>query len=161
MVPHFNMKQRSKTIVYYCVLTLVTVLLLSPMIWIVISSLRTSWSLLMEIDRIIPSSLTLEHYKFVFKETHFFTYLYNSCIVALSTTLVSITIATFASYSFSRFRFIWRNSLGRFLIVTQMFPGVLIIIPLFLSMKKIGLLNTYFSLIIVYTTFQNVAKYKK
>ena len=77
----------------------------------------------------------------------------NSLIVAVITMLLSLTVSTLAAYSFSRFRFPGRKPLMMLFLTNNMFPTVLLLIPLFTNMRKLGLLYTPWSLVLSYTTF--------
>ncbi|MBT9558928.1 MAG: ABC transporter permease subunit, partial [Myxococcales bacterium] len=77
---------------------------------------------------------------------------WNSIVVSLATTVVGVALATTAAYAFSRFRFYGRNGGMTMFLVTQMFPGVLMLIPLFVIMNELGLLDGLLGLIIVYST---------
>ena len=78
--------------------------------------------------------------------------LLNSVVVSVATTLVGIFLATTAAYAFSRFRFPGRRTGLLSFLVSQMFPGVLMMIPLFVIMQQLGLINAKLGLILVYST---------
>ncbi len=77
----------------------------------------------------------------------------NSMLVATLTALLNLALATFAAYSFSRLRFRGSRALLMLYLVTRMVPGIAIIIPFYLLMRALGLLDTYLALILSYTTF--------
>ncbi|MFO0750297.1 MAG: sugar ABC transporter permease [Myxococcota bacterium] len=78
--------------------------------------------------------------------------LLNSVVISVATTLLGIFLATTAAYAFSRFRFPGRGAGLMAFLVSQMFPGVLTMVPLYIIMKELGLLNASLGLIIVYAT---------
>lgn len=78
--------------------------------------------------------------------------LLNSVVISVSTTILGIFLATTAAYAFSRFRFPGRKMGLMAFLVSQMFPGVLMMVPLYMIMKELGLLNASLGLIIVYAT---------
>ncbi len=78
--------------------------------------------------------------------------LLNSLVVAGATTLVGVLLATTAAYAFSRFRFYGRKTGMAMFLVTQMFPGVLMLIPLYVIMNRLGLLDSLTGLTLVYST---------
>ena len=78
--------------------------------------------------------------------------LWNSLVVSLATTLLGVALATTAAYAFSRFEFYGRRMGMTLFLVTQMFPGVLMIIPLFVLMNQLGLLDSLSGLVLVYST---------
>ena len=77
----------------------------------------------------------------------------NSAIVSVSTAVFSVVLAAFAGYGLSRFRFAGARLMETFILMTQMFPGVLLVIPYFILISRVGLFNTYPALIIAYTSF--------
>jgi ABC-type glycerol-3-phosphate transport system permease component len=83
----------------------------------------------------------------------FQTYFLNTFIVAGSTTVLSIAAATPCAYALSRYRFHGARSFYNFLLATQMFPRVILIVPYFLTMRLVGLVNTYAALILIYVAF--------
>lgn len=101
----------------------------------------------------IPKKITFEHYRTIWNETPFPTYFKNSMIVAVATSAITLLIGTFLAYGLARYRFRGRRVLENTLIITQMFPLVLMIIPIFLIFIRLSLLNTYTALIIAYCTF--------
>lgn len=106
----------------------------------------------------IPTHITLEHYRNVVMSKDsagrslFGRQLLNSVVVSLITTLIGMFLAATAAYAFSRFRFPGRKlGLSMFLVV-QMFPATLIMIPLYVLLDKLGLLNSILGLVLVYST---------
>ncbi len=101
---------------------------------------------------------SLEHFREVIGHTAadgtwlFGPQLMNSIIVSLATTFVGVALATTAAYAFSRFRFYGRQTGMTMFLVTQMFPGVLMIIPLFVLMNRLNLLDSLVGLTLVYST---------
>ncbi|TAK23944.1 MAG: carbohydrate ABC transporter permease [Chloroflexota bacterium] len=96
---------------------------------------------------------TLEHYTRVFQSTPFFQYLWNTLVVATSTTVFALIFGSLAAYSFTRFRFAGSDSLPIFYLVMRMLPRFVMVIPYYLLMRQLGLLNTHAALIIAYTSF--------
>jgi ABC-type glycerol-3-phosphate transport system permease component len=95
----------------------------------------------------------LENYLAVIRHSDFPTQFKNSAIIAGFTTLLCIIVSIISSYAFSRFKFRGSKVLKKFFLSSQMFPHVLIIIPLFVIMRGLHLLNTKASLILAYTSF--------
>ena len=98
------------------------------------------------------SDWTTEHFqKMLDSESSFWVWMRNSLVVSLGTTVLGLTMAVPAAYAFSRFRFSGREqSMFAFLLV-QMFPGIIILVPYFMVMKSLGLLNTSLGLILAYS----------
>lgn len=99
-----------------------------------------------------PVNFTFENYKAIWSEMNMKPFFLNSLFVAFSTLAMVMILSTFAGYSISRFRRRGRPIMIVFL-ATQMFPAVLLIVPLFLMLKMLHLIDTYWSLILVYITF--------
>lgn len=98
----------------------------------------------------IGDSFTTEHFSKILNGESFWTWFVNSLIVSIGTALLGLFIAIPAGYAFSRYKFTGRNvSMFSFLLV-QMFPGIIILVPYFLVMKTLGLLNTHLGLILAY-----------
>ncbi|NUN15831.1 MAG: sugar ABC transporter permease [Myxococcales bacterium] len=105
-----------------------------------------------------PESFTLSHFRTILSETNaagewlFGQQLTNSVIVSVATTVIGIFLATTAAYAFSRFRFPGRRTGLMAFLVSQMFPGVLTMVPLYILMQTLGLLDRLLGLILVYST---------
>ncbi|MBD89211.1 MAG: ABC transporter [Deltaproteobacteria bacterium] len=106
----------------------------------------------------IPDTVSLDNFRAVVSETTpdgvwlFGRQLLNSAVIAISTTVVGILLACTAGYAFSRFDFPGRETGLMTFLVSQMFPGVMMMIPLYLILEKLGLLNAPMGLILVYAT---------
>ncbi len=141
----------------HLVLVPVTALILFPVLLVLRKALAPGQGFQTELNP-FEGGWTLEHFKEVTSATTsegewlFGPQLWNSIIVSLATTVVGVALATTAAYAFSRFRFYGRNGGMTMFLVTQMFPGVLMLIPLFVIMNELGLLDGLLGLIIVYST---------
>jgi len=100
----------------------------------------------------LPTGLTLDHFRGVAAHPHSWRFALNSLLVAGATTIVGVMLSCTAAYALSRFRFPGRKaSLGTFLVV-QMFPSTLLMMPLYVLMNEMGLLNRMLGLVLVYAT---------
>ena len=100
----------------------------------------------------LPKHVTLAHFQDIFHHPYFFRYALNSAVIAALPTFVGVALSCTAAYSLSRFRFPGRKSgLGAFLVV-QMFPGTLLLIPLYVLLNRLHLLNTIMGLVLIYAT---------
>lgn len=148
------MTKKKNNLVSYILLTLLSIYCLFPFIWMVISSLKPKSEVRSKIPTFIIDSPTLENFKRVLFDAGFTTYIKNSLIVSTVACLISLLIAICAGYVFSRyFRLRLVKFSNMFMLVSQMIPGVLLLVPLYLIMKQIGVLESYISLILAYTTF--------
>lgn len=126
---------------------------LAPLAWMVSTSLKPLEETFVSPPRWIPEHPTLASYASAWSIQSFGTYFMNTAIVSVATTVLALAIGSLAGYGFSRFRFRGRGALMGFTLSTQMFPGVLLVIPYFVMASKVGLFNTHLALIIAYTSF--------
>ena len=131
----------------------VVLLIAFPLLWMILTSLKPQSELFLIPPTFFPSEVTLEHYRRLLVETPFLTYMKNSMWLASATTVVVIIIATLGAHSLVRFSYAGRERLARLVLFTYLLPSVVLIIPLYLMMIKMGLANTLASLVIAYTTF--------
>jgi len=101
----------------------------------------------------LPQHLSFKNFAEVWTDQSFGLWMWNSVLVSVMTTVLGVFLACTAAYAFSRFRFPGRNAGMLMFLVSQMFPGTLMLIPLFIIIVKwLGLGNTYAGLVIVYAT---------
>ena len=131
---------------------LIILFALGPYLWMFISSITPEKEMDIEF-RYFPRNPTLENYSRIFQKINFSSNMKDSLIVAFATMVLGLGISITASYSFSRFKFRGRNYLLIQFLVINMFPIVLLLIPLFVIMRVLNLIDTYFALIIAYSTF--------
>ena len=129
-----------------------------PMLWMISTSIKTEFAAIQQPPRWIPAEPTLDQYVNLLSPTNptgqqFLTYLRNSIQVSTATTALGLLVAVPAAYAFSRFSFPGRNPLFFSVLVRNMFPVVVFLIPLFILMKYLRLVDTHLSLILTYLTF--------
>jgi multiple sugar transport system permease protein len=126
---------------------------IAPYAWMVITSIRPEADLSNFPLSYLPSQLTFENYATLLQQTSFAFNLWNSLVIAVGAVLVGLVTSVPAAYAFSRFRFRGRRGLMTQFLVINMFPVVLLIIPLFVLMRNLHLLDTYYGIIIGDSTF--------
>lgn len=146
-------KKASRVFLLWIPLVLFLFFLLFPFYWTLVTSLKPAEELHSLKVIYWPQHPTLAAYSHLFNQFNFLHPMKNSLIVAVITTLVSLTVSTLAAYAFSRFRFAGRKPLMVLFLTNNMFPTVLLLIPLFTIMRKLGLLYKPASLVLSYTTF--------
>jgi len=129
-----------------------------PMAWMLITSLKTGFAAMMFPPQWWPAEPTLSNYWRLLdpKESlgqDFLRYFWNSMFVSVTTTVLAVAVAVPAAYAFSRFRFPGRTFLFFAVLLRNMFPAVIFLVPLFILMRILGLVNTHGSLILTYLTF--------
>ena len=142
-----------KIITVWIPVLLIMAFLLFPFYWTFITSIKTPGELYGAAPGYLPQNPSFESYKKIFMETGFLEPMRNSLIVATSTTLLSLFVSTLAAYAFSRYRFPGRRPLMAVFLANHMFPPVLLLVPLYVIMKRIGILHTPLALILAYSSF--------
>lgn len=132
---------------------LVLAFALAPFVWMLLTSIKPNADLSQFPVRYLPSSTTFEHYRTLIQRTSFPVNLLNSLVIACGAVLLGLATSVPAAYSFSRFRFAGRRTLMTGFLVINMFPIVLLIIPLFVLMRTLGLIDTFIGVIIGHSTF--------
>ena len=100
---------------------------------------------------IIPENWTFDSYIELFTEQPFIQWLLNSLTVSGAVTLLGVALAAIGGYALSRFRFVGRNASMLSILTTQMFPATMLLLPLYLMIAKLNLINTFIGLLIFYT----------
>jgi multiple sugar transport system permease protein len=126
---------------------------LGPYAWMFITSITPSAELVHSADRIWPQNPNLEAYRYLFSNPRFIAYTFNSAVVAVGTVIVTTTFALLAGTALSRYRFAGRTAVLLGTLLIQLFPSILLITPLYIEMKTLGLLDTKHGLMLVYTAF--------
>ncbi len=123
-----------------------------PFYWILISSFKPESELLSAVPTFFPHQITLGHYNRILFQSGYSKYLLNSAIVAGLSTAIGLVLSVLSAYSLSDFNYRCKNAAEKAILYTSMFPGVLLMIPLYVLMAKMRLLNNLWSLILVYVT---------
>jgi len=140
----------SVSYIYLCILA---VFAMFPLLWIILSSIKSKGELSNNPTSIFPKKVSLEYYRVVIEQLDFGTNLINSVIVAGSTTLLAIFISTIGAYGVVRFFPRFGKALTKVLITTYMFPPILLAIPYSVIIGGLGMFNNRLGLIIVYLSF--------
>jgi multiple sugar transport system permease protein len=146
-------RRRAAHAAIYTILVAVTAIMLFPVAWMLTVSVRPNVEVMKIPPQWIPTVFTLAPYAKVLGSTRYLRTFLNSYVIALVVTAFSLFIGALAAYALARFRFKGQRAVIMFLIVTQMFPLVLLCIPYFRLVVQLGLYDTLTALIIVYTTF--------
>ena len=144
---------RGRIVGWYALMCGLVVVMLFPFYWMLVSSFKTDAELFELTPTLIPTTPSVGFYERLLVGTPFVRYFVNSTIVSLVTTTLVIVVATLAAYSLARFQFRGREPFALSMLVGQMFPSVLLAIPLFVILSQLGLLNSYLGLVMAYVTF--------
>lgn len=149
-----NRRKLASTTVTYVLLVLLSFYCLFPFVWMVLSALKPKNEIRVKNPSFIIQHPTLENFASVLGKYDFGIYVRNSLIVSICACVLSLVVATLSGYVFSRYyklRAVKTSNLA--MLVSQMLPGVLLLVPLYIIMRNLGILDSYLSLILAYTTF--------
>ncbi|KZB65982.1 carbohydrate ABC transporter permease [Thalassospira sp. MCCC 1A02491] len=138
---------------HYLMIAAFVIFALFPLYWLLKVSVTPNDILYTEGVRMWPSRTTWENYTFVLTQSNFPHYFLNSVIVAGTTAIVTTLVAALTGYAFSRFAFRGKVIIVALMLITQMFPLVMLIAPIFKILAPLGLTDSLTGLIIVYTAF--------
>jgi multiple sugar transport system permease protein len=136
----------------YLALGLAVLLVLFPMYWMIITSLKLPREIY-RVPSLWPQTFTLANYEKILSDGQFMLAIRNSFIVATTVTIISVIFSSFAAYSMVRFRYRFRGLIGRLILFAYLTPGSLLFIPLSIVMAQLQLGNSLQGLILVYLTF--------
>ncbi len=153
--PAWRKPENIVAVVFMAALLIYTVV---PMLWMLSTSLKSQFAALQQPPRWIPEHANFDQYRTLLSPYNdigqdFLRYLLNSIWVSIASTVLGVAIAVPAAYAFSRFNFPGKNALFFSVLVRNMFPLVVFLIPLFILMRNLRLVDTHLSLIITYLTF--------
>jgi multiple sugar transport system permease protein len=144
--------QMAGSVASHAILLILVVFALAPLL----EALSTSFKTKREINTgntLIPQNPTTSQFEYVLGQTDFANWMRNSLQIAIATTLFALVIGSLGGYAMSRWRFRGRTLYGNTLLMVQMFPGVMLGIPLFLVLDNYGLIDTMWALLVTYLTF--------
>jgi ABC-type glycerol-3-phosphate transport system permease component len=124
-----------------------------PLFWMLSTSLKPSSEIFATPPRLVPAHPTLENFARLFTDTSFVTFFRNSAMVSLATVALTLTISALGAYGLTRFTFRGRDQVAGLILMTYMFAPIMIIIPFYILVKQLGIVNTRLALVLSYTTF--------
>ena len=149
-------KKKKRPVSYHLVnigIVLLGLFAVLPLVWTFYTSLRLNVDINKFPTKVSLSNLSLDAYFGVWRDTNFPMLIKNSLIVSTLTVIVSLSLGTLAGYALSRSKFRGRQGVLLVYLAIRLVPGVLLLIPLYLFMNKLGLLDSYIGLVLAYTTF--------
>lgn len=146
-------QRRWRQVSIYAALTLVTFVMVFPVLWMISVSLKPTTETFSLPPRLLPDEFHWGGYAKVLTDPKFRTFLINSYVVGLAVTFLSLIIGTLAAFGFSRYRFFGDRVAKLFVITTQMVPTITLLIPYFGVIVFLGLYDTLWGLVLTYLTF--------
>ncbi len=131
---------------------IILMIAMAPFVWMILTSLTPTAVLSATGVSLTPAGWSLDNYTRLFAQTSFLGNMLDSFVIAVGTVVVGLIVSVTAAYAFSRFRFIGRKLLMLQFLLINMFPVVLLILPLFVMMRKAGILDTHIGLILANST---------
>lgn len=142
------MSKSVRAVLLHTVLLVAALVATAPLLWMVSASLMHSGEANTSPPPLLPSSPTLEHYRALFTSLSLGRYLLNSLIIAVGGTLAGVFIMAMAGYAFAKLRFPGRQPVFRGLLAMMVIPGQVAMLPMFLILREMGLINTLFGAMI-------------
>jgi arabinogalactan oligomer / maltooligosaccharide transport system permease protein len=161
---NYQQRKRIADILTHITLITVTVVMLFPVFWIISTSFKPQSEIESSTVTLFPQNFTLDNYNHVLNNLTatdrdsgqeinlFWRWGLNSLGIALITTVIGVLLAASCAYALSRFKFPGRRPVMLSFLITQMFPGAILVVPLYNLLKDWGLLNTWQGLIVAYCT---------
>ena len=140
-----------KRALIHLVLIITSIIVVFPVIRVFSTSLRPGQNILNPSLQIIPEGATLDAFYRVLFESNLLNWLFNSLVITVGTATLGLIIAATSAYGFSRYRFRARNAGLTFLFATQLIPGVMLLVPIFIIYVQLGLVNSYQGLVFAYS----------
>lgn len=124
-----------------------------PFFWMISTSFKPLKEIFVYPPYFMPKNFTIANFVRLFEQTRFLTYFKNSLFVSLSAVFFTMILSIAGAYSLTRFRFYGREKIAGLILFTYMFAPIMIVIPFYVMIRKLGLANTHTALILAYTAF--------
>jgi multiple sugar transport system permease protein len=144
----------ASALLFYIPLIAMLLFVLIPFLWTVVTSLKHEKDVLNSVVQYLPHPATFQNYINVWKAGHFSVYFLNSLLVSATSVVAIIVLSVLNGYALTRFNFRGKQLFMIILLCTQLLPAVIFLIPLFLTFKTVGLINTPLSLVVFYVVMQ-------
>ena len=137
----------------YASAAILVVMTAFPFFWMVSTSFKPLKEIFVSPPYFFPKNFTLANFARLFEQTRFLTYFKNSIFVSSCAVLFTMILAAAGAYSLTRFKFYGREKIASLILFAYMFAPIMIVIPFYVLIRKLGLANTHFALILAYTAF--------
>ncbi len=124
-----------------------------PLLWMLATSLKPPREVFATPPTLIPAAPTLENFARLLSQTAFVAYFLNSVTVAGLTVILTMSVAAAGAYSLTRFAFPGRESIARLILCTYMFAPIMIVVPIYILARRLGLVDTHTALVLSYSSF--------
>lgn len=144
--------ERVRLSISYIFILIMVFLAIMPFIYVVLTALKSSEQIY-DPDQIIPTYITLENFRHVLFQSNFVRYFLNSIFITLVTTVICMILSVMAAYGLTRYYIFGSEKIKMAVLMTRMFPGILLCIPFYIIMKQMQLIDSYVGLIMMYCSF--------
>ncbi len=134
-----------KRIIGDIILLIIGGIMIVPFLYMIITSLKVTYTYDFNFSL---TNLTLKNYMTIFKDTNFFNYFINSFIIAVAGVILTVTFSSLAGFAFAKKKFAGNDKIFFFMIATLIIPSQVTMIPLYIIMRNLGWINTYYALIL-------------
>lgn len=146
-----KLRRWAKLITIHTLLLIAVIITTYPLLRIFSVSLKPADIIFSTDLSLIPQGASFLSYIRLFKETYFLKWIFNSLIITFATSFIGVSLASTAAYAFSRYNFYGKKTGLLLLLFTQMIPAGMLVLPLYLMIMKLNLINTYLGMIIAYS----------
>lgn len=147
------MKRNAGTAAAYLILTAAALLAAGPLVIVIGASLKGQYEIVSETASLLPKRFSLYWFRDLLGKTEFLVYVKNSLLYSTLSTLVGMVISSLAAYAITRFGGRKQKAFTRVIVLTYMFPPILLAIPYYILVSNLGLANTVFGLLLAYMSF--------
>lgn len=144
--------ERVRLSISYIFILIMVFLAIMPFIYVVLTALKSSEQIY-DPNQIIPTYVTLENFRHVLFQSNFVRYFLNSIFITLVTTVICMILSVMAAYGLTRYYIFGSEKIKMAVLMTRMFPGILLCIPFYIIMKQMQLIDSYVGLIMMYCSF--------
>jgi len=137
-----------KAVIVNALLIVTALLTVIPLLWMLSASFMPTGEATIYPPRLLPSSVTLEHYRELFTRLNIGRAFFSSTVIAVGTTVLSLLLNSMAGYAFAKLRFGGRDRLFAVLVAALVIPTQVAMLPLFLMLKSVRLVNSYWGVIL-------------
>ena len=145
-------KYLSKATIHFLIIVYI-VFLLFPLVWVVSSSLKSTPEIYSGSPTILPQQITFDHYISVIEGQQVFLTMWNSLIVGIVSTIIVLLIAVPSAYAMVRYKSIINSGILGWILVSQIFPVILVMIPLYVLLRYMGLTDSLVGLTLIYVVW--------
>ena len=146
------MRKQIETWLIFLFLTIFTIGTIYPILNIIGISLRLDNAFQSKSLAFFDENSRMDTYLKLFTDTHFLLWMKNSIVISIAVTILGVALASTSAYALSRYQFKGRQLGMTSLLTTQMFPATMLLLPFFIILSKLGLINSYVGLVIIYSS---------